>query len=480
MALTQRTIAALLLIALTGVSLQSSVDACATAQFYYGVSPAPYNCGSFYIQAVLPPSSRTWNSNQNFQDAGLVDAGSAQDWSVCSNVWVSIGGGSLSQSVYATVTSYTLTTLRFSFSPMTLSAGSYMLQFECGGGGAIQLLNYYTVSECGANAPSVVNSVSVSPTPTFLYTNPITVTMSGSNILQCDQTYTATVGGTRVFPTSSTMTQLVFSLPSKPVGSYPIVLTWTNLWPGTTALGNLTISPPAVTNSLTNRYFSWNTFNASAGGILSVYGSHFGSSCANSGGLFLRSTTSPTTTIPCLSVESLGSDSVARFLVPPSPGNIVGYNDTYAVVAGAIGNMILYPTVPIVYGFGNTDHYEQIQFNIAWTGPWSGTTMSPVRLTRNGAVVTLSYLAYPFNGGSYSAAATIQSTSAFPARFRPAVTKKRCFAYIRYSGAGYELHMDIGSNGLIATYKDSTGSAFTSSPNIYPSTCVWDVLPGAY
>lgn len=478
-----------LLLACCGVLL---VEADVVHYTYTG--SGTYNSGSFYVNQITG-TTRTWKSNQQFTDSGSVfNVMGDNDWAACTS-GIQVIFGSSSGTVSASVANYNYY-LTFSFGNTVIGGAPYYLEIGCPAiSASIRFDNYYTVTDCGTFSPSVISAITVSPSSTTI-TNMnqfSTVMMSGTNINQCDQAWVISVGGVNVTATYVSRIMMVFvSPPIVAPGIYPIVVSFAPLWPRTYVVGNLTyitgnITAPdtAVTNSVWNgRYFSWNTFDYSAGGQLMVFGTHLGWNCLTAQWFLVAQGSGAPAAIPCANVntDSVTGKSVVTFAVPPNPkGANIGYVDTYRFVLGAANNATYYSTIPILYGLGYSDHYEQIDFDVTWTGPWSGSVTSSVHIQRDGSLVSLALNAYPFNGGAYAgSAATIQSTTPIPARFRPNLTKKRCYAHIRYGGDGYDLHMDIGGNGLIAMYKDSTGDAFTSSPNVYPSTCNWDIPDGAY
>lgn len=461
---------------------------CAATTHYIYNGNGDYYSGSFHVSRI--ESTRTWGSNQLFTDAGNIDS-YTYDWSACtSGVQVVFGNGGDEE--YASVTMYGSNSLSYSFTNTIYfsSSGPYWLQVRCPTtvAATIQFDDFYTVNNnCGSYAPSVVSSFSTLLAVSVVKGNPANVvTVQGSNINQCGQAFTVTVNGMSASVVSASLTTLVFNAPPvSAAGSYPVIVAFTALWPGSTTLGNLTYGALAVTNTLQGRYFSWNTFDYTSGGTLSIFGSNFGPTCASTG-LFLQPTTTGVlpASIPCASVSTgTAGQSVVTFTIPPSPSGTIGYLDTYRLRFGTNGNAIVYSTIPIVYGFGYSDHYEQVDFNMTWTGSWTGTVTSPIRLTRQGGTVTLVTSAYPFNGGAYAGTPVTQisGTSAMPARFRPDMTKKRCMTHLgQGSTAGYDVHMDVGGNGLLVYYQDASGDSFAFTPDIYPETCVWDVPFGAY
>lgn len=386
----------------------------------------------------------------------------------------------------------------FTFTGVTLpwATGSnvhYFISFECSASDTgILFYDFFTVTDCSTSAVNSIVTTNSVGLPWVAQSNGATITVQNGGVAplynMCGATaanWSLTLTDTSGLVTYATMvrssfstTNMLFSEPSSfgptPGTSYVARLHF-SLWNTTFVLGTIQVVVPQLTKNAMGRYYGWNTFDYNAGGELVLFGSGFGPSCA-AGQWQLKSTTTARV-FSCSSVDPNGNFVV--FAVPPSPTSAIGYDDTYvaayATQSPSPPAALTSTPVPVVYGFGHVDHYEEVIWNLTWSGPWSGAAVCPVRIIRKGALVALSLVNYPFTGGTYVSSAVISSIGYIPERFRPSVTKKRCHAHVRFGGDGYDLHMDVSHTGQLWLYKDSTGSDFTSTPNIYPATCLWDM-----
>lgn len=463
---------------------------------------------------------RSFRSNVDKPTAGVL----AWSGQYCSSMQVSVGWGTLDGTTITPQwsaqgefeTSTTITPLgttvftafdwnNYGWFAIPWASGPnvhYFLSFECPlQNTGIRFYDFFTLENCSPSAiASTLVNYTISATTWVTSSNAVSIHvwnptgaaplytacgLSSSNWML----YVTTINGST--PSTGTLvafsdTSMTFRAPGSITaqGTYVVELLY-NLGPTSgigATFGLVQVVQPQLTTTAVGRYFGWNTFDRVAGGELAVYGTGFGPSC-DVGQWTLRSMTNNSTLGTCATIVNSDSNGgqVIVFAIPPAAGGAlgqIGYNDTYQpVYASQSPSPVTLTTtkIPILYGFANTDHDEELTWDMSWTGPWSGSASRPVSIARKGPLVLLSLLDYPFNGGTYTSGAVITSTTFIPERFRPLVPVKRCYAHVRFSGTGNDLHMDVTSAGQLKLYKTASGGSFTSSPNIYPATCVWDM-----